>query len=233
MIKVRYCDLPGGMHASAKREGRRTILYLRPGLSPAERRSVIDRLRGSARVGHGPRLPAIPLALALTANRSRLNLRNAAAAVRLHPTGFAIPVVLIAVGAILYGLLVTVTMHFGRPSIPVPAVAQDPLPIATAPVSAGAAQPGPSPGPAVDPVPATHLPLGRSARPDRGVISPGGQVIGASPGPGTPTPGGGSSPPATPSPPSSPSPTPSPTHSHGGSGLCLNLLGLLGICVNL
>ena len=139
MIKVRYCDLPGGMHASAKREGRRTILYLRPGLSPAERRSVIDRLRGSARVGHGPRLPAIPLALALTANRSRLNLRNAAAAVRLHPTGFAIPVVLIAVGAILYGLLVTVTMHFGRPSIPVPAVAQDPLPIATAPVSAGTA----------------------------------------------------------------------------------------------
>lgn len=245
MIKIRYSDLPAGMHASAEREGTHTVLTLRPGLSSAERRSAIDRLRSSARVGHGPGLPAIPLALALTADRIRLTLRNTVAAARLHPTGFAIPVILIATGAILYGLLVTVTIHFGNPAVS--SIAQAPLSIATGPVSAGESSSpsaSPSAGRAIDP-PAVHMPLAGTAQDPRsghGVSSPPGQTGGTKPGPSaTPNPGGsvpptGPPPSASPPPPSSsPSPTPSPTssHGHGGGGLCLNLLDLIGICVNL
>jgi hypothetical protein len=239
VIKIRYSDQPAGMHASAEREGTNTVLSLRPGLSPEERRNAIDRLRSSARVGHGPGLPVIPLALALTADRIRLTLRNTVAAARLHPTGFAIPVILIATGAILYGLLVTVTIHFGPPAVPT--IAQAPLSIATRPVSTGESGPpsaSPSAGRAIDP-PAVHMPLAEIAQDPRaghGVSTPPGPTVGSKPSPSaTPNPGGSVPPTSPPPPSSSPSPSPSPTssHGHGGSGLCLNLLDLIGICVNL
>jgi hypothetical protein len=235
VIKVRYSDLPAGLHASASSEGRHTVIYLVPGLSAADRQGAIDRLRASARVGHGPKLPAVSLALALIADRIRLNLRNAAAAARLHPIGAAIPVVVLGGGAILYALFVTVSIRLGPPPQP---SAQAPLPLsaASAPASTGSA-PGDSGGVA-DPTSATRLTRASSAR--RASLRDSTareQVAGAHPAPSSPGPSpdpsvSSSSPPGHPSPPPprSPSPSPSPTGSHGG-GICLNL-GILRICVH-
>jgi hypothetical protein len=236
VIKIRYSDLPAGLHASASSEGRHTIIYLVPGLSAADRQGAIDRLRASARVGHGPQLPAVSLALALIADRIRLNLRNAVAAARLHPIGAAIPVVVLAGGAILYALFVTVSIRLGSPQS-----AQAPLPLSavSAPASTGSA-PGDSGG-VVGPTSATRLTGASSARraSHRGSTT-GEQVVGAHPVPSSPTPSpdpsvSSSSPPGHPSPPpspGSPSPSPLPTRSHGSGGICLNL-GVLTICVHL
>jgi len=243
VIRIRYSDLPGGLHASARSEGRHTVIYLVPGLSAADRHAAIDRLRASARVGHGPKLPAISLTLALIVDRVRLNLRNAAAAARLHPLGAAIPVVLLACGAILYGLFVTVTIRIGQPapqagSVPLP------FPAVTTPAAApGSAALDPA---GADPTSVSRLTGARSAS-HPGRTAPG-QVTGAHPGPsstpapapgpsisssppgGPPPPGHHPSPPPTSRPPS-PSPSPSPTRSSGGGGVCLNV-GFLGICLN-
>ncbi len=238
MIKIRYSDLPAGLHASARSEGRHTVIYLVPGLSAADRQGAIDRLRASARVGHGPKLPAISLALALIADRIRLNLRNAAVAARLHPIGAAIPVVVLAGGAILYALFVTVSIRLGPPS---PSSAQASLPpsVVSAPATTGSA-PKDSAG-AAGPTSATRLTGASSARraSHRGGTTRE-QVVGAHPAPSSPTPSpdpSSTSPPGHPSPPPSPRspspwPSPSPTRSHGSGGICLDL-GVLGICVHL
>jgi hypothetical protein len=260
VIRIRYSDLPAGLHASAKSEGRHTVIYLVPGLSAADKRSAIGRLRASARVGHGPKLPAVSLMTALIADRVRFNLRNAAVAARLHPTGLAIPVAVLTGGAILYGLLVTVSIRIG-PSSPQASQARLPLSVAMAPATGGTSQRAARTGPTS----ASRLsgnvasaPAGPSGVP--GSTGPGGvvpgsrQVVGARPDPWsgpTPSPSGSTPPPGQPSPspstsppghpspppttdPPSPTPSPSPTHHHGGGsgGICLNL-GLLGICLNL
>ena len=225
------------MHASAKSEGRHTVIYLVPGLSGADRQGAIDRLRASARVGHGPKVPAIPLALALITDRIRLNVRNAAAAARLHPIGAAIPVVVLGGAAILYALFVTVTIRIG--AAPQAAPAALPFAAATAPSTGGTAPPGPG---GAAPTDASRLTGATSARsvPHAGRPAPG-LVVGAHPGPSStpapsPDPTVGTSPPGHPSPPPppsrppSPSPSPSPTRSHGG--VCLNV-GPFGICLSL
>lgn len=249
MIKIRYSGLPAGLHASAKSEGRHTVIYLVPGLSAADKRSAIDRLRASARVGHGPKLPVVSLMAALIADRVRFNLRNAVAAARLHPTGLAIPVAVLVGGAILYGLLVTVSIRIG-PSSPQAAQARLPLSVATAPATGGTSQPAARTGPTSASRLTGNVASGPSGAP--GSSGPGGvvpgsrQVVGARPDPSsgpTPNPTGSTPPPGDPSPPSSspppptsapPSPSPSPTRSHGGGGggVCLNV-GFLGICLNL
>jgi hypothetical protein len=234
VIRIRYSDLPAGLHASASTEGRHTVIHLVPGLSAADRQGAIDRLRASARVGHSPKLPAVPLGLALIADRIRQNLRNAAAAARLHPIGAAIPVVVLVGGAILYALFVTVSIRLGSPQ----QSAQAPLPLSavSAPASTGSV-PSDSGGVA-GPESAMRLTGASSARraSHRGSTTRE-QVAGAHPVPSSPTPSPGpsvssSSPPGHPSPPppGSPSPSPSPTRSHG-SGICLNL-GILRICVH-
>ena len=58
MIKIRYADLPGGLHVRVEARGKDTIIYLLPGLTVAQRRAALRRARSSARMGHGPRLPA-------------------------------------------------------------------------------------------------------------------------------------------------------------------------------
>jgi hypothetical protein len=234
VIKIRYSDLPAGLHASASSEGRHTVIYLVPGLSAADRQGAIDRLRASARVGHSPKLPAVSLALALIADRIRLNLRNATAAARLHPIGAAIPVVVLVGGAILYALFVTVSIRLGPPQS---AQAQLPLSAVSAPASRGSA-PSDSGGVA-GPTSATRLTGASSARraSHRGSTTRE-QVVGAHPAPSSPAPSpdpGSSSPPGHPAPPpwpGPPSPSPSPTRSHGSGSICLNM-GFLGICVHL
>lgn len=231
MIKIRYSDLPPGLHASAETEGKHTVLYLIPGLSPTDRQCAIDRLRASAKVGHGPKLPAIPLALALMADRITVNFRNAVAAARLHPTGLAIPAVVLTGAGVLYALLVTVSLHMGLPATS--ALTLEPLPVVSAPASPGPSHQASARG--------TH-----SAAPAHPSRLPGGPgrdghtAAGSPPHPqATPSAGQpptGSSPPAGPSPSPSrsrtPSPKPSPTRPGGGGGRrrhCLNL-GIIHIC---
>ena len=64
-------ELSPGLHAAAERHGRTTTVYLLSGLTAAERRAALRRLRMSARMGYSPRLPAAQLALALLADRIR------------------------------------------------------------------------------------------------------------------------------------------------------------------
>ena len=44
MIKIRYADLPDGLHADVRTCGRRPVIYLLPGLSAAQRRDALRRL---------------------------------------------------------------------------------------------------------------------------------------------------------------------------------------------
>jgi hypothetical protein len=185
---------------------------------------------------------------ALIADRVRFNLRNAAAAARLHPTGLAIPLAVLTGGAILYGLMVTVSIRIG-PSSPQAGQVRLPLSVATAP--AGSSQPAARTGPTSASRLTGSVASGSSGVPGStgpGGVAPGSrQVVGARPDPSwgpTPSPTGSTPPPSTsppghPSPPPttgppSPSPSPSPTRHHGGGngGICLNL-GLLGICLKL
>jgi hypothetical protein len=241
LIKIRYSDLQPGLHASAETEGKHTVLYLVPGLSATDRQSAIDRLRASAKVGHGPKLPAIPLALALMTDRIAVNTRNAVAAARLHPTGLAIPAVVLTGAGVLYALLVTVSIHMGLPATS--ALSLDPLPMASAPVS-----PSSSPshqastgGPHVTgPAQASRLHRSRLRAPagTAGHTAPNSRPgHRATPAPSQPSPTGASSPPPSPSPTStwtltpSPRPSPSKTRRSGGGGKsCLNL-GLVHVCV--
>jgi hypothetical protein len=244
VIKIRYSDLPAGLHASTETKGRQTVITLVPGLSAADRKNAIDRLRASARVGHGPKIPAIPLALALIADRIRQNMRNGAAAARMHPTGVAIPVIALVCAATLYGLFVTGSIRIGPPSIadsaPAPA-----LPAATAPAKTADNLPDVVGNGGDDPAYSPRLTGNRGGGSSvSGSTGPGGATTGSKPGSSasstpTPTSDGHPTPPTDPTPtipPNSSKPTPTPTPTHTGSGgggsggLCLNL-GILGVCL--
>lgn len=243
MIKVRYSDLPAGLHASAETQGRHTIINLVPGLSATDRKNAIDRLRASARVGHGPKLPAIPLALALISDRVRVNLRNGVAAARMHPTGAAIPVIALVCGAVLYGLFVTGSIRIGPPSIANSAPAPS-LPAATAPARASDTMPDVGSGRGSGPIFSPRLVGDHNSGGASSATHPAGRTTGSRPYPSTgttptPPPDGHPTPPATPTasvPPNTPTPTPTPTRTHtgggGSGGLCLNL-GILGVCLGL
>jgi hypothetical protein len=235
VIKIRYSELQAGLHASATKEGRHTVVHLLPGLSPAERASAIDRLRASARVGHGPKLHAIPLAMALIADRIRQTTRNAAAAARLHPTGVAIPAVVLTSGAILYALLVTVSVNLGLPATSDLAIG--PLPVAAAPVGSGNTPSAPAAGRPADPVRESRL------TGDQGSGRAGSKAGSGARGKSSPAPSAGPAPstqPSTGSPTSNPSPSPSlsastapgpsPAKGGGGKRRCLNL-GLIRLCL--
>ena len=118
MIRVRYLgsnELSPGLHATAEQEGRRTTVYLLDGMTAAERRSALRRLRLTARMGHCPRLPARQLALALFADRIRTGLRRAGAVLRLHPAGSTVPIMVLSGGAIAFLLFSTVSIHVLHP----------------------------------------------------------------------------------------------------------------------
>jgi hypothetical protein len=90
MITIRYADLPEGLHAQARAHGRRTVIYLRPGLTTEQRRLSLRRARQSARMGYGPQLPGPGVALAVARHVSAGTLWNLGAAVRRHPIGFLV-----------------------------------------------------------------------------------------------------------------------------------------------
>ncbi len=212
MIKIRYALLPEGLHAQARWEGRHTVIYLRPGLTSQQRREALRRARQTARMGHGPRLPAASLACALAADRVRATMHNAVAAVRCHPVGAGALGALVAGAMVSYSLFVTVSVHLIDPQVQ--------------------AMPPNLPRPSAA-VPAPH-PGASSRGAAAGGTRPGGQTGRGTTGGRTPSPGatGQSSPSARPTPSPSPAaPSPSPSSS-SGSGVCVKV-GPLGVCLSL
>jgi hypothetical protein len=238
VIKIRYADLPGGLHVRAEARGQDTIIYLLPGLTEAQRRAALHRVRSSARVGHGPRLPAAGLARAVAADRARTTARNAFTALRVHPALSVPLIVIIMSAAFAYALLVSGTVRGQSPQASGPGAALD-APVVVTPWLSRGFQP--------------RVPGHRRARPARpGRPSPGPSGVVATPAPqpsGRVTASPSPSPsqhPAAPKPkpsasasPPSPSPSPSPSSSgspagtgavgHSG-GLCLEF-GPTGVCL--
>lgn len=87
MIRIRYKDLAPGLHGKAERCGRRTTIFLVPGLTSAQRKAALRRLRQEARRRCGPQLPLSQLVIALAADRVRVTFRGTTAVIRLHPAG--------------------------------------------------------------------------------------------------------------------------------------------------
>jgi hypothetical protein len=114
VIKIRYRDadeLSPGLHAAAVTQGRTTIVFLLPGLTAAERRAALRRLRLSARMGYCPPLPPAQLALALVADRIRTTVGQLGTLVRSHPAGSTVPVMVISAGAIAFLALSAVSIQ--------------------------------------------------------------------------------------------------------------------------
>jgi hypothetical protein len=136
MITIRYADLPEGLHVQAEAHGRRTVIYLRPGLTAEQRRLSLRRARQSARMGYGPRLSGPGVALAVARHVAAGTLRNLAAAVRRHPIGFLLLSAGFAALVTWYVLFVTVSV---RP-MPGPAPTPSSTPTPSACVTVGAAR---------------------------------------------------------------------------------------------
>jgi hypothetical protein len=251
VIKIRYSDLPPGRHAHVHAAGRRSVIYLLPGLSPAQRRDALGRLVRTSRQGYGPRLRAPGVRFAVARDVAKTTVRNALAAVRCHPAGSTALAALIVAGVICYAFFVTVTVRFtphpSRPPVAAPSGPQVPGgrspgsgasgPAGTEPPVTGrrtasaashgtSASTGPGTGAApsgqaTDPVP---LPTGTWSAPG-GVLPPGSagpSPPASSPPSATPSPGPSTAPP----PPASPAPRP-----RDPGGLCLQL-GPLGVCLS-
>jgi hypothetical protein len=240
VIKIRYSDLPAGLHLSAEVRGKHTVLFLLPGLTAPQRKAALRRARSAARVGHGPALPALGLARAVAADRIATTVRNGLAATRMHPAIFIPPMIIMVSVAITYVLLVSFSIRFlppqseprlvlpnsGRGAVHSPRTA-DPgsrpasgaepgSPGTDGPAPSSSGRPGSrSPGPSAWPSPATS-----------------GRRPSGSPSPSAPAPSRSPDPSRSPGPSPSAPPAPDPGSSSGGSGVCLKV-GLLGVCVPL
>lgn len=220
MITIRYANLPEGLHAQAEARGRRTVLYLRPGLTPEQRRHGVRRARQSGRMGYGPRLPAAWLAVAVAGDAVRGTVRNVGAAMRTHPFGSVLLAAGVAAAMVCYVLFVAVSIRMMTPN-------QQPPPLRGSHALAGPVGPG-------------QVPVQRAGRPPP-PGAPGGRpqpVTSATGGHGTPsqTPRPTPSPDQAPSPVASasssppPVPSPSPSPSVSSSPTCVHV-GPLGVCL--
>jgi hypothetical protein len=235
MIRVRYRDsneLSPGLHAAAECHGRTTTVYLLSGLTKPQRQSALRRLRLSARMGHGPGLPAGRLALALFADRIRTGIGRAGAVLRLHPAGSTLPVMVISGGAIAFLLFSTVSVRV-RPTTPAsPEAAPGAGPVASA--GAGAARFAGSRGGVTGRGSGggTTLSGGTDPAPAAPAASRAGGTGGGT-GSGTGSDGSSSSslPSHAPAAPSSWAPQPAPSATQAASsGVCLKM-GPLGVCL--
>jgi hypothetical protein len=123
MVKIRYAELPAGLHVATEDRDGCTIVYLLPGLTPAQRRAALTFARRSARIGHGPRLPAVDMAFAVAADRARTTGRTIAAVLRKHPV-LLLPLVVAVSAVIVVGMMSFVTVSLGPVKFP----ATDPAP---------------------------------------------------------------------------------------------------------
>ena len=248
MIKIRYADLPDGLHADVRTCGRRPVIYLLPGLSAAQRRDALRRLIRTSRLGHGPRLRASGVAFAVARDIAKSTGCNGLAAVRCHPAGSAVLAGLVAAVVVCYALFVTVTVRFSpRPAGPPAAAGAAPS------VSQDTGGPGQSPGggarapatPSAAAVEHGGSPQAAASRAGPGQAGPGpsGSGRATSPAPlptGTWSAPGGVLPSASQPAPSSapaPAPSPAPPASPGApppgdpGGLCVQA-GPLGVCIS-
>ena len=111
MICIRYRDLSAGLHGKAECAGRSTTVYLVPGLTRAQQNAALRRLRQESRMGCGPRLSAVQLALAVVADRIRTGLGQMLAVIRFHPALTMLPTLLIATLAWLF--VASMPAHLG------------------------------------------------------------------------------------------------------------------------
>jgi hypothetical protein len=103
VIKIRYStELGPGLNGQAERCGRGTVVHLLPGLTSVQRSATLRRLSQQGRVGIGPRLPAVQLALALLADRLSTALARVGAVVRIHPAGSTVPVLVLSAAALTF-----------------------------------------------------------------------------------------------------------------------------------
>lgn len=247
MIRIRYRDTAGitpGFHAEASREGRTTTVYLLTGLTSAQRRAALRRLRIYAARGQCPPLPGWQMAIARAADRTRHGRASMAA----YPWLTSVPVMAIAFAATVLLGTKAVTVHVLPPAAAAaaPPGAAPVLPPGPHPTARHAAAPRPVR------VPAGHVPAAAAsspppwpestsspitgpgpasssstatADPDAGVPDVTSSSVLAAPppppvrtspdGPGTPT-----------AAPSSPPPDP------GGGGMCATVGGV-AVCVNI
>jgi hypothetical protein len=228
VIKIRYAELPAGLHVRTEAHGRSTVIYLLPGLSPAARRAALLRARRGADLGYGPPLRASSVAAAVVRYRIRHTLRNGALAFRAHPLLLVPPLIIVASAALVYIMMSAVTFTIRSPQ------ASDPYP---QPGPALAAPPGTSTTAAGPPGHRAGGPAGPGGAPGRGRH---GRHPRPSPPPGSspsPAPSGSApvsptAPPTTgpPGTPPAPPPTGSPTPAPSPSPSCLDI-GPLGICL--
>jgi hypothetical protein len=129
MVKIRYAELPAGLHVVTEERDGCTVVYLQPGLTAPQRRSALTFARLSARIGHGASLPAVDLAFALAADRARTTGRNLVLALRRHPM-LLLPLVAVVSGVIVVTMLSVVTVSGSPASHPahVKSPAQLPMP---------------------------------------------------------------------------------------------------------
>jgi hypothetical protein len=109
MVKIRYSELPAGLHVVTEVRDGCTIVYLQPGLTPPQRRAALTFARLSARIGHGASLPPVDLAFALAADRVRTTGGNVVSALRRHPM-LLLPLVAVVSGVIVVIMLTVVTV---------------------------------------------------------------------------------------------------------------------------
>jgi hypothetical protein len=229
MVRIRYAELPAGLHVRVEAGRRRTVIYLKPGLTAGQRRAALMRARSSGRMGYGPRLPAAELAAAMILDRVVVLWINTVRAVRARPA-LVIPVALVIAAAVLLVLVSPVRIeidphataghHLLQATRPTPELGdRRGGPGHQNPVSAGSSgsRPGSARSSPAGPSPARHSPS-PTAGPHPS-SSP------ASPSPG----GGGPAPSASPAPSATGSPAPSPAPSPSAS-VCL-VIGPLGICL--
>ena len=111
VVKIRYAELPDGMHAQVQGSGRQTVIYLAPGLSPGQRAAARRRLIRASRSGHGPRLRRPAVSLAVARDNLRTTLRNGATAARCHPAGSLLIAGLLTAAVVCYAVFVSVTIR--------------------------------------------------------------------------------------------------------------------------
>jgi hypothetical protein len=239
MVKIRYSELPSGLHVSSSGQGRRAIIYLKPGLTPAERRAALIRVRSSGRMGHGPALPPLSMALAIGVDRVLTIARNGAAAMRRHPVLLLPPLILVVSTGIVFILMsfVTLVPHLsqaagssegpGRPKPAVQASGTSPDSPGDQQAAGGSGNSGAGHDGHGGPSPRTSATA--STAPSR-IQSPAPGSSGSTD--PSPTPSSSTSGTPTPDPSTSPSPSPSPSPSSSSSGTCI-VVGPLGLCVTL
>jgi hypothetical protein len=108
MVKIRYAELPAGLHVATEDRDGCTVVYLLPGLTPPQRRAALTFARRSARIGHGPSLPAVDMAFAVAADRARTTGRTVLAVLRKHPM-LLLPLVAVVSAVIVITMLSFVT----------------------------------------------------------------------------------------------------------------------------